>query len=396
MNTMTDLNKPWFGYVNEVRERASGSYLLGGRMYDSAMRRFCTVDGASPFDAGGLNRYAYCGGDPINRVDPSGESFWEWLGMAVGIGIAVAAAIASGGALAAAAGAAGGLGAALSTSSGVIAASTAALDVMSVGVEIGSVIASIQGDQQTADLLGWVGVSMGLASFGSAAESLVKGAGKAAIAAADDGIDGVLLSGRGAGRARTASVTRIDDPRQLQDTGRLKVVGAGVLGGEGVKTRVYANWRHYQVGAAVHYAPDMKVNLVEVKRMVPRILQANPTASKLIFHGGVHGRWDGMNYLLTGAHRKGPSNMYRQQVASLQRQFGTRYDGRDIAFNNLSGMSGTDVETIFREGAVHVHIKCYGASDKKLRRLAGVAAATSYTGPRHYVLTNGTVVPYLP
>ena len=35
--------------------------------------RFNTCDSISPFGAGGLNAYAYCLGDPINRIDPSGR-----------------------------------------------------------------------------------------------------------------------------------------------------------------------------------------------------------------------------------------------------------------------------------------------------------------------------------
>ncbi|MCY1190730.1 hypothetical protein D9M71_225120 [compost metagenome] len=37
--------------------------------------RFQAQDSFSPFGVGGLNGYAYCAGDPVNRVDPSGHSF---------------------------------------------------------------------------------------------------------------------------------------------------------------------------------------------------------------------------------------------------------------------------------------------------------------------------------
>jgi uncharacterized protein RhaS with RHS repeats len=44
--------------------------MLGARYYDPVVGRFVSPDPIS--FAGGLNLYAYCGGDPVNAVDPSG------------------------------------------------------------------------------------------------------------------------------------------------------------------------------------------------------------------------------------------------------------------------------------------------------------------------------------
>ncbi|MDR0277932.1 MAG: RHS repeat-associated core domain-containing protein [Paucimonas sp.] len=54
-----------------------GCYLLGNgyRAYSPVLARFHSPDRWSPFERGGLNGYAYCSGDPLNRVDPSGR--WE-------------------------------------------------------------------------------------------------------------------------------------------------------------------------------------------------------------------------------------------------------------------------------------------------------------------------------
>lgn len=57
---------------------ASGiGYLLGNghRLFNPGIMRFHSPDSLSPFDRGGINAYAYCANDPINRVDPSGKSF---------------------------------------------------------------------------------------------------------------------------------------------------------------------------------------------------------------------------------------------------------------------------------------------------------------------------------
>ncbi|WP_158247445.1 MULTISPECIES: RHS repeat-associated core domain-containing protein [unclassified Pseudomonas] len=64
------------GFNGEVRDEISGWYLLGRgyRAYNPTLMRFHSPDSYSPFGAGGINRYAYCAGDPINFVDPTGHA----------------------------------------------------------------------------------------------------------------------------------------------------------------------------------------------------------------------------------------------------------------------------------------------------------------------------------
>ncbi|MFP3369989.1 MULTISPECIES: RHS repeat-associated core domain-containing protein [unclassified Pseudomonas] len=49
-------------------------YLLGNghRLFNPGLMRFHSPDTWSPFERGGINAYAYCTNDPINRSDPSG------------------------------------------------------------------------------------------------------------------------------------------------------------------------------------------------------------------------------------------------------------------------------------------------------------------------------------
>ncbi|HDS1680554.1 TPA: RHS repeat-associated core domain-containing protein [Pseudomonas putida] len=63
------------GYKGEHRDVASGYDLLGNgvRAYSSVLMRFCSPDVISPFDAGGINAYAYCEGEPINYLDTDGR-----------------------------------------------------------------------------------------------------------------------------------------------------------------------------------------------------------------------------------------------------------------------------------------------------------------------------------
>lgn len=71
-------------YTGGCVEAETGWYLLGERPYSPVLRRFLTPDPASPFEAGDLNRYTYCSGDPINRIDPSGNAWLTWLNRALG------------------------------------------------------------------------------------------------------------------------------------------------------------------------------------------------------------------------------------------------------------------------------------------------------------------------
>lgn len=63
------------GFNGQLKEPSAGGYHLGNghRMYNPVLMRFHSPDRLSPFGKGGLNAYAYCGADPINFEDPSGQ-----------------------------------------------------------------------------------------------------------------------------------------------------------------------------------------------------------------------------------------------------------------------------------------------------------------------------------
>ena len=78
------------GFNGEFHDTALEGYLLGNghRLYCPGIMRFYSADALSPFNAGGLNAYAYCSGDPIGKIDPSGQApfifkpvtrFYSWL-----------------------------------------------------------------------------------------------------------------------------------------------------------------------------------------------------------------------------------------------------------------------------------------------------------------------------
>ncbi|KOP31905.1 hypothetical protein AFK69_18345, partial [Xenorhabdus sp. GDc328] len=91
-------------YNGERRDPVGGAYHLGNgyRTYHPVLMRFNAPDSWSPFGAGGLNPYAYCLGDPINHIDPTGHlslgSIFGIIGGAIGLVIGLAMAIPTGGA----------------------------------------------------------------------------------------------------------------------------------------------------------------------------------------------------------------------------------------------------------------------------------------------------------
>lgn len=63
------------GFNGELLTALQADYALGQghRCFSPVRMRFNTPDRLSPFEAGGLNTYCYCEGEPVNHTDPSGK-----------------------------------------------------------------------------------------------------------------------------------------------------------------------------------------------------------------------------------------------------------------------------------------------------------------------------------
>jgi RHS repeat-associated protein len=64
-------------YTGQRQDEGSGLYYYNARYYDPTLGRFITPDTLvqAPYDPQTLNRYTYCRNNPVNLVDPSGNSF---------------------------------------------------------------------------------------------------------------------------------------------------------------------------------------------------------------------------------------------------------------------------------------------------------------------------------
>jgi RHS repeat-associated protein len=155
------------GFNGEQLDPRTGLYLLGNgyRAYSPTLMRFLSPDSMSPFGAGGLNPYVYCLGDPVNRVDPTGHVSWQ---SAMGIGLSafsIAASILTFGAAT------------------PLAIASLTLAVASGVAGIASAIAQeVAPQSELGDMLGYVSLGLGLASFSAGLGATAQGAGKVANA----------------------------------------------------------------------------------------------------------------------------------------------------------------------------------------------------------------------
>lgn len=64
------------GFTGQIADSTSGLDYYGARYYDPVAAQFTSADTVLPgsgYDVWGLSRYAYVGGNPINRTDPTGR-----------------------------------------------------------------------------------------------------------------------------------------------------------------------------------------------------------------------------------------------------------------------------------------------------------------------------------
>ena len=92
--TMAEINP--LRYRGYYQDSETGFYYLQSRYYDPAICRFINADSYASTGQGliGYNAFAYCGNNPINRFDPTGE-FGIWGAVVGGLIGAVAGAISS-------------------------------------------------------------------------------------------------------------------------------------------------------------------------------------------------------------------------------------------------------------------------------------------------------------
>jgi len=362
-------------FAGELPETGTGWYVLGRRVYIPALRRFTSPDASSPFDDGGLNRYAYCAGDPVNRIDPTGESWWE-IGLTIfGITAAIAAVVVSGGAALAAAGAAGSVASAVSTPSVVSLSVVAALDVVSLVAEGGSAIATIAGDETLSSVFGTMALTTGIMGAATGLASLGKTVAKAA-------------SGRGMGLKHFVGWNKLDRrPHSGDSYPRVSYGADGVPGNETTTGTDGARvgprdanpvWHSKSNNGATHYAAASEINFFDIRKQLTRIVDDFPSRrewTNLYLYGGAHGRpepidhWDAE----TRMHKFREKWIHRNFTynrASLTRM--ARKKGYRLVYVPMGRIDVDEYERTLRLPGVHLHGQCFGAADARVMLASGM------------------------
>lgn len=333
-------------YAGEILEDGVHGYMLGERSYAPTLHRFLKPDALSPFASGGINRYAYCNGDPINHVDPSGKIRRRWSPVSnapypVGLNMRRGASGAPGSSL---------------TPGMTLAATAAAMDVttISAGIPQGSLAAARPP------------VNMVLGQL----------AAKATIAP--------IAPGRPASGTRTKSdarrkVTVLHEDNFPQDRQTLDPWGRPALEPKWFEHLHLFNeestiWAADSVISADHFPPLF------------RTLQVRGV-THMSLYSGAHGNATGKNWASDSAFKKELLQFDLLSADLFDTTSQARAAGIDVYVADMKNLSRQTMQEMLAENGVHVIGYCFGIADREVMRAIGLTNVTVFepwiAEPRH-------------
>ena len=345
-------------FSGEIPETATGWYMLGERPYSPTLRRFISADAASPFELGGINRYAYCAGDPVNRIDPSGNTWLRWLGASQGLTETPGAgrSVSSGSRSTDAA----------ATSPVAMTSSAAAVaDAASITAAVDSVALMTSDRPRAGGVFGWVAAGAQATSGCSALPAARTGPPQERFV----GAHGALArSGRGA-------VTRRRRVLLLEDA-NIPVDRLGL--DQNNKVFLPVHWSggtHSQNSQSRIWAANTPIRASNFRYLFKQLGKNAVTRLKL--YTGTHGDGSGMNWNpITGKRLDGDGNFYLEDEISTKRV--ARDAGIRIDIIDMGSRTKADIETSLREPGVHVIGSCFGAADEVVMDALNLSQVTLY------------------
>ncbi|QXE34195.1 hypothetical protein KQY30_07745 [Streptomyces sp. GMY02] len=341
-----DATSSVLGFDGERTDPALGWYHLGNgyRPYHPGMMRFTVPDELSPFGAGGINPYAYCLGDPINRVDPTGHLSWmAWLGIGLGIAGLALAVVTAGASIVAAGGVMAAVGA----------AETTTLVVGAIGV-VSDVTAIASGALEEASpkassILGWVSLGTGIVGLAHAGASAARWTSRVSELAEDAGEAERVETGTARGIGHSKPKQKEITEKQWKERRKFKVVK------NSHRQEVYVT-QYEAVGSQL---PDV-------------IRNAQARAPKVAILSGTHGAEDGLRTSLDVEPK-----FYRQDLRLQHLEKGSSvkvYDTPNLPEGKLERI-------LNRKDTAVIAAFCYSRNDSRLREILKLKPTVSYVTP---------------
>lgn len=336
-------------YTGAIGEREAGGYLLEDRLYVPSLRRFVNPDPFSPFEEGGLNRYAYCSGDPVGRVDPNGHSWLGWVGtMMDSLDLRLTRVMA-----------ADGMEHVFATPglAAVREAPTAASQALQ------GALASLDDNA----------VAVALEAYGRAKVPVPGAVAATAMAPADGALvfvwpyKGNTLSATiFTSDRRTIHV--LQGPQAFHADPRRSVLAAKGTG------KVYPHWvkRTNAIGG-VHVATTTPVNLAHLDKL-KRYIDATEPGKPVRMLAGAHGTPHGQNWAKTGDRQFTSEAFFASAKKKVQEI------GWPVEMWRYSDVNAQSMHALLTHGSgVYVHLTCFGAADAVYLRAFNIHDVTIRT-----------------
>lgn len=337
-------------------EADTGWYMLGERTYSPALRRFIAPDASSPFDGGGVNRHAYCGGDPVNRIDPSGHTWLGWAGASLGIS--------------APAGAARSVSPAprmqetATTPVTVTTTAAAVVDAVSITSAIDSVALMTADRPNSRGIFGWTGMASKTGAGGP-------------LPAARNGASSERFMGQQ--RAITRRHPVGVKPKRTVDVVTAPHIPAHRMttdrSGEPAVAREWTVRPHNQNQDSVIWATDSEVANADFRGVFRRLNTSGVT--RVNVYTGAHGDPWGENWHLRTGERLDPVPQFYISDLVHTKKAAKRY-GMTINVVNMAVLNKQDMQHHLLQDGVHLIGSCFGLSDEVVMEALNIQQATVY------------------
>jgi RHS repeat-associated protein len=350
------------GFCGEVNEANLPWYLLGNRFYVPSLRRFLGPDPTSPFSEGGLNRYAYCSGDPINRIDPTGEVSRNWLAARIEDALAPWIGLL----------ASDDRPASVFTPAAAALTVTAFIDSVADVAQLASVASRSAGNERMGSAFGWLGT--GDACIGPELSLGAKVRAPRLGPWEYVGTSFRLQSGYKRTTYSALSGNRWIKVYEGVEAVNKKIPSRAIKNWNGETTEIKPVWTSYRNNnGGVNYVTDVPIRFTGRLNNLSSAIRASGDANPVMLLSGVHGTRNGHNWSWNGRRMYDDRSVYLNDVANvadMQRLVGPSHEVRIV---DIGGISSRGFKRLVDEPAHIVHAYCCSGADWKLMKWLNIS-----------------------